>query len=187
MKTIVATDIHGITPELRALLAPLGNSVQFLSPWGSDQCPYKSEQEAVTEFIANNGIETYAKTISDAAGSAPAFVIGFSVGATSAWLHATHASCNPKSIVHLIYGSRIRDHLGRTPKCDVSAIFAEHEASFMPSELIEKLRVIGVQAEIICGTSHGFMNPNHPKYDPIHSAAQINRLLTLRPQVLTGG
>ena len=108
MKIVVASDIHGINASLRSLLAVLGDPV-ILSPWPEDGCPFASEEDAVHAFHAKNGLRSYAQKIADVVEDQPAFLIGFSVGATSLWRYIASQRCHVQSRAFLYYGSRIRD------------------------------------------------------------------------------
>ncbi|HEX3011415.1 MAG TPA: dienelactone hydrolase family protein [Syntrophomonadaceae bacterium] len=97
------------------------------------------------------------------------FVVGFSVGATIAWLCSeTPDLCDG---VIGFYGSRIRDYLKIEPKCPVLLIVAGKEKSFNISEFMEIMAAKkNVYVKQVSG-SHGFTNPSSPYYDE-HSAYQ---------------
>nr|WP_314858451.1 hypothetical protein [uncultured Undibacterium sp.] len=159
MQIIVATDIHGINDDLKALFQDFGNEIKFLSPWNKDTYPHDTEQEAVAAFHADNGLTTYQQKIAETAGQQPALLIGFSVGASSLWLHTASKNCHPASYAQLFYGSRIRDHVSLTPLCKTSLTFAEYESAFQPATLASKIIGSNVEFTIIKDTHHGFMNP----------------------------
>jgi hypothetical protein len=176
MKTIVVADIHGVTTELRAMLEPVVGDALFLSPWDSDVCPWRDEGEAVATFIARDGIATYAQKIAAAAAGEPAFIIAFSVGASAAWLHAASGGGNPHSAATLFYGSRIRDYASLKPRFDVTAIFAETEASFLPARLAGIIAGDRVRTFIEPDTLHGFMNPCSANYAAARCASHLQEL-----------
>ena len=163
MKIVVASDIHGISVELRSQLACLGPHT-VLSPWPGEGKPFASEQEAVTAFHLQDGLTSYARQIADVTQREPALLIGFSVGATSLWRHVSSPDCHPDSRAFLYYGSRIRDHLTLTPRCRTAVFFAESEPSFQPEAVVNAVINTGAQCEVIPGTRHGFMHPNSPHY-----------------------
>ncbi|MFZ6800454.1 hypothetical protein [Undibacterium sp. Di24W] len=165
MQIIVASDIHGINDDLKALFHDYGDEIKFLSPWNKDVCPYNTEQEAVTVFHAKNGLVTYQQKIAEAVGQSPALLIGFSVGASSLWLHIASQNCHPASYAQLFYGSRIRDHVSFIPRCKTSLIFAEHESSFEPKKLATELVSSQVDCSIIQESHHGFMNPRSSHFN----------------------
>lgn len=165
MKTLVITDLYGVTAELRALLAPLGDSLQWLSPWPGEGCPFPDEGAAHRAFIAEQGFAAYVRRIEEACGGEPVFLVAFSVGATAAWLHACGPDAHPDSAAVLFYGSRIREHAQMVPGFPVEAIFAEREAAFEPAALVAALERARVSCTLVPGTNHGFMNPRSPNFD----------------------
>lgn len=176
MNVIVAADIHGVSAELRSLIEPVVGEAVFLSPWETDACPYASEQEAVSEFVANIGFESYARKIALAAKREPAYIVGFSVGASAAWLHSASGDCHPDSEAMLFYGSRIRDHVSLVPGIRVTAVFAESEASFSPAQIARAIDRDKVRSFVEPGTFHGFMNPRSAHYAPAQCQAQLRTL-----------
>ena len=182
MKVVLATDIHGINNKLQTLLAELGD-VTFLSPSIEGSQPYASEQEAVAAFQQRDGLSTYQRQIADVANGQPIFLIGFSVGATSAWQYIASPECNVDSHAVLYYGSRIRDSLALVPRCAASVIFAEHEASFEPHAIASMIAKSGANCSIIAGTHHGFMNPSSANYRAdvaLEQIAILKQLITQR-------
>ncbi len=96
-------------------------------------------------------------------------VIGFSVGATVAWLCSNHEN------VHRVvgfYGSRIRQYINLIPKCDTVLIYGEHEKSFDPKDLKRNLsHYSNVLVKIVEG-GHGFADPYSTKFNK-HSFDRI--------------
>ncbi len=91
------------------------------------------------------------------------FVLGFSVGATVAWLCSNYGQLI--SGVIGFYGSRIRDYLDLTPKCKSLLFFPTIEKSFDPKEIIEVLtKKDNIQAISIKG-KHGFTDQNSNYFD----------------------
>ena len=178
MKTIVAADLHGVTAGLRSLITPFASEAIFVSPWDGGGCPFASEQQAHSALMAKNGIESYADKISAAAGNEPAFIIAFSVGASAAWLHAASGKGHPDSLATLFYGSRIRDYSALIPSFNITAVFAESEASFSPAGLAQIIASNRVHTVIESGTAHGFMNPCSPNFATRQCQLQLQRLRT---------
>ena len=176
MRTIVATDIHGVTTEIRSLIAPIASEAIYVSPWDTEACPFANEPEAVAAFICQHGFASYAAKIAAAGGQDPAYIIGFSVGATAAWLYSASGICNPQSKASLFYGSRIRDYCSLLPKCNITAIFAEIEPSFSPQQFIGNIASEQVCALVEPGTSHGFMNPRSANFAPKQCSAHLSKL-----------
>jgi len=91
------------------------------------------------------------------------FVIGFSIGATIAWL----CSKEPELCSGVVgfYGSRIRDYHEITPKCPVLLIFPTQEESFNVSGLLKLLNTKeNVYVKQLYGR-HGFADPLSPNYN----------------------
>jgi dienelactone hydrolase len=172
---IIATDIHGTSDALRSQWRSLGADITWVSPWEGDGCPHPTEEAAVQAFHAQNGLQAHADKIAQTVDQRPVMLIGFSVGATSLWLYAGSPGCHPQSRAMLYYGSRIRDHLKVKPRCPVSLVFAEHEASFEPANLVVQLQQAGVEASIIPNTLHGFMSPSARH----HQAEQVQAQMAL--------
>ncbi|KHK04069.1 dienelactone hydrolase family protein [Desulfovibrio sp. TomC] len=164
MKTFIVSDIYGLTPVVEAFAGQLDRQAVVLSPWDGEGCPFATEQEAHAAFVAGEGVAGFAARVTAAAGGEPAFLVGFSAGATAVWLHAAGAGCHPDSRAVLFYGSRIRNHLDARPRCRVQAIFAEVEAAFDPKTIIARMASENVAVHIGPGAAHGFMNPLSPGY-----------------------
>jgi dienelactone hydrolase len=179
MKLIVATDIHGPNSALCALLQNLG-TVEMVSPWGNSGVGSMSEPEAVAQFFARGGVTEYAQRIAESAQGQAAMILGFSVGATSAWHYLASAECHSNSLAVLYYGSRIRDALQLVPRCQTHLVFAEHEVSFSPIDLKEQLASEQTEFILATGKHHGFMNPMHPQFDSAYAKQQIAWLSQMR-------
>ena len=89
------------------------------------------------------------------------YLIGYSIGATIAWL------CSGEDImcdgIIGYYGSRIRDYMSITPKCPVLLIFPTEEKSFNVKELVISLKKWNVTVHILRG-KHGFSDPCSKNY-----------------------
>lgn len=182
MQCLVASDIHGITPALRSLLAPLG-TIRYLSPWDNQPPPHPDETQNVAAFHAANGLHTYAARINAALREHPSLLIAFSVGAASAWHALAHADCATHHLAVLYYGSRIRDALHLAPRCPVHLRFAERESAFRPQDILPALNAAAnTRTAILPGTQHGFMNPQLPAYDPTRAEREIRWLRQCRQQ-----
>ncbi|MDP4160944.1 MAG: dienelactone hydrolase family protein, partial [Bacillota bacterium] len=85
------------------------------------------------------------------------FLLGFSVGATAAWICSEKEPLADGVICY--YGSRIRDFQNTTPKCPILLIFAKEEKSFDVLELSCALKQKQfVDAHVLNG-KHGFSDP----------------------------
>lgn len=89
-------------------------------------------------------------------------IIGFSVGATIAWL------CSNNPLVHKVvgfYGSRIRQYTHLVPNTETILIFGEQEKSFNPIDLKACLSVYANVLINIVEGEHGFADPYSSKYN----------------------
>lgn len=170
MHIVIATDLHGVTEALRAACDQVlaGHSLHFLSPWASETNPYADEHSAHQAFVQGHGFAQYHAKIAQtvqALDGAPVALVGFSVGATAGWLYAGDRAVRADMPCWLFYGSRIRDYADQPVHvAHMRTIWAEHEASFDSLALSQTLVARGISAEIVAGTSHGFMNPHSTHY-----------------------
>jgi len=126
---------------------------------------YSQEEMAYSNFIENIGFENAAKIIKSQIAVLKShykkiFIIGFSVGATVAWLCSELEHLN--GIVGY-YGSRIRNYMDIKPKCPTLLFFPEEESSFNVNELIVMLQNKNIDVHKFAG-KHGFSDSYSPKY-----------------------
>lgn len=89
--------------------------------------------------------------------------LGFSVGATAAWLAACQGAVDGAAC---LYGSRIREHTESSPLSPALVLMAEQETAFDPRIVTTALaRLPRVIAGVYDGVRHGFCNPASPVYD----------------------
>lgn len=143
---IVLHEIYGINPHIKWIC-------EHYSAAGYDViCPdfvktrdyfdYPREAEAYQYFIEHIGFpsmvhEVKAILMKSRANYKNVFLLGFSVGATAAWICSETENVDG---VICYYGSRIRDYQKIIPKCPTLLIFAKEEKSFNVSELSCNLR-----------------------------------------------
>lgn len=102
------------------------------------------------------------------------FVIGFSVGATVAWVCSSDARID--GIVGY-YGSRIRDFLEITPHCPVLLYYGQSEKSVDVDQLTEVLQHNeNITIQRFDG-EHGFADLYSPKYDESEAKRAWNGVL----------
>ncbi|MFF5207198.1 dienelactone hydrolase family protein [Streptosporangium sp. NPDC000396] len=92
--------------------------------------------------------------------------VGFSVGATAAWL-AAGAGVLDGTVC--FYGSRIRDHLDARPAGGCLVVIAEREASFSGRVLADRLADRDEVVTRLYDCAHGFCDPGNPHYSAEHS------------------
>ncbi|WP_263559845.1 dienelactone hydrolase family protein [Paenibacillus polymyxa] len=173
---VVLHEIYGINQHIQ-------NYCSILSDENYDViCPnligketpfdYSQEEAAYAHFIKNIGFKRASYHIESLLLSIQArykkvFIVGFSIGATIAWL------CSKEKYVDGIvgyYGSRIRNYLEITPHCPALLFFPQEEISFNVDELISALDNHNIQIHKFSG-QHGFSDPYSPRYH-VHSAQQ---------------
>lgn len=119
---------------------------------------YEQEAEAYTYFNQQVGfkiVKQVERLINDLKEEyEQVIVIGFSVGATLAWLCCENSNC---AAVVCFYGSRIRDYLHLQPVCPALVLFASEDL-FEVDKVIELLSgKANLESKKITGR-HGFMD-----------------------------
>mgnify|MGYP003367327957 CR=1 FL=1 len=128
---------------------------------------YEEEELAYKNFMENVGFEKAKNEVNilieDLSRKyAHIRLIGFSVGATIAWL------CSNNPSVHKVvcfYGSRIRQYTKVIPNAETILIFGEQEKSFNPVDLKISLAAYPNVSIKIVEAAHGFADPYSPKYN----------------------
>lgn len=165
MQVMIATDIFGINNDVNQLVKRLESDevkVRVIDPYEGEKIDFQTDEEAYAFFLKHCGIDRYITLIQKELSSVvtPCVVIGFSVGAASAW-KATDGLDLSKHL-HLIcfYPSQIRHYLEVNPTCYVTVVFPESEPSFDIDNVMHQLNR---QKMVSCFKSqfkHGFMNQN---------------------------
>ncbi|MEB4783980.1 dienelactone hydrolase family protein [Paenibacillus jamilae] len=173
---VVLHEIYGINQHIQnycSLLLDEGYDVICPNLIGKETpFDYSQEEAAYAHFIKNIGFKRASYHIESLLLSIQArykkvFIVGFSIGATIAWL------CSKEKYVDGIvgyYGSRIRNYLEITPHCPTLLFFPQEEISFNVDELISALDNHNIQIHKFSG-QHGFSDPYSPRYH-VHSAQQ---------------
>lgn len=179
---IVLHEIYGINPFIQ-------DTCELLSKQNFDiVCPnllpqvtpfdYIQEGMAYKNFMAYAGFDDSAEKVKEFVKGmkdqySKIFILGFSVGATVAWL------CSEQEDVDGIvgyYGSRIRDYVEIQPTCPTLLYFSNAEKSFDVNEMIVKLDNPNVEIEVF-NAQHGFSDPYASEYD--EELAQISFMNTV--------
>lgn len=163
---VVLHEIYGINEHISDLCLNLSaqdfdvfcpDLLNGLSPFD-----YSEEEMAYANFYQNVGFDYAFRQVKYLLEECRStyeyvYVLGFSVGATIAWLCSNEFNlCNG---VVGFYGSRIRDYLEVNPKCPVLLFFPTEENSFSVESVAAKLvEKEGVLVKILQG-KHGFANP----------------------------
>ncbi|MDP1512443.1 dienelactone hydrolase family protein [Paenibacillus sp. CMAA1739] len=179
---VVLHEIYGINQHIQ-------NFCSLLSDEGYDViCPnligketpfdYSQEEAAYAHFMGNIGFEraTYhikSLLLSIRARYKKVLIVGFSIGATMAWL------CSQEKYVDGIvgyYGSRIRNYLEITSHCPTLLFFPHEERSFNVDELISTLDNHNIRVHKFSG-QHGFSDPYSPRYHEYSAQQSFSEMI----------
>ena len=178
---IVLHEIYGINQHIR------GVCNEFHTQGYDVYCPnliatsipfsYEQHEEAYSYFMHHVSFLVHTKIDTLLEKLRPHYekciIIGFSIGATIAWLCSKNPLC---SGVVGYYGSRIRDYVNIQPQCPVLLLFAQHEAAFSALHTVWETappnNIIAKRIE----APHGFCDPFSLHYT--QAAASAAQLLT---------
>jgi len=168
---IVLHEIYGINKHIMNLCKKLSKyKYDIIAPNllnAKIMFNYDQEEIAYNYFMNNIGFENAMQQIKEILCSVRShykkiYVLGYSIGATLAWLCSQTQLCD---LVVGFYGSRIRDNLAVVPKCPTLLFFPTEEKSFNVDDLIVKLsEVNNIRAKKIYGR-HGFADPFSKNYN----------------------
>ena len=163
---IVLHEIYGINPHIKWVCEHyLAAGYDILCPnfvKSRDYFDYSREGVAYQYFVKHIGFPSMVDEVQTVLMKARTdyknvFLLGFSIGATAAWICS--GTENMSAGVICYYGSRIRDYQNVTPKCPALLIFAKEEKSFDVSELTCGLgQKQFVDINVLEG-KHGFSDP----------------------------
>lgn len=169
---IVLHEINGINRHIVDAcdhFHALGHAVHCPNMLGADTTfSYEQRDAAYVHFMANVGFAAAAASIEKLAATLrpqykQVFLVGYSIGATIAWLAAGATACDG-IVCH--YGTRIRDYLAARPRCPALLIMAEQDAAFPAAQARNCFcGMPGVSLEILEG-GHGFCDAYGPAYHP---------------------
>ncbi|MGE8205624.1 dienelactone hydrolase family protein [Heyndrickxia sp. NPDC080065] len=179
---LVVHEIYGLNQHML-------NFCEILGKQGFDVfCPnmiereaafaYSEEKAAYSHFMENIGFNKALNNIRHTLSSIQnkyekIIIIGFSVGATVAWLCSEISSVN--GIVGY-YGSRIREYTDITPQCPVLLFFPEEEPTFSVDDLISKLSEKLIDIHKLKG-KHGFGDPYSSNYQKESAKKAIEEII----------
>jgi len=159
MKTIIVSDVFGVTPALVKLSEKLGADT-IIDPYKGEYMGFKDEAQAYSCFVATVGLDSYVSKLLTilASFNDKVTLVGFSVGASAIWISSTANERNVIEQAFCFYGSQIRNFTQIEPCFKVNLLFPKWESHFDVAELIEKLKnpphVNTTQVDYL----HGFMN-----------------------------
>lgn len=196
VKKIILPDIFGHTHAMTKMVDWLStNSEQtcaVIDPYESKvQVLLNDEATAYDYFMSQVGLDAYFKKTLDAlTHEKEAFeLIGFSVGATTAWRVAAQPIANLKAVT-CFYGSQIRNFATLQPLVPTKLVFPAYEAHFDVDALIKHLRLTYLKSERAHQADaawveikqlpylHGYMNPLSVNYN---AEAYLATLQALSP------
>ncbi|MEH6939092.1 dienelactone hydrolase family protein [Bacillus sp. JJ664] len=179
---IVLHEIYGINLHIR-------NFCELLSTQDFDViCPnllereqafeYSEEEIAYLNFMENVGFSDATQKIKNLLVDVKdkyqkIYIIGFSVGATVAWL------CGEEECLDGVvgyYGSRIRSYTQLVPRCPTILFFPQEERSFSVDELISNLQIKNIEIYTYFG-QHGFSDPYSTKFNEESYQNAFNEML----------
>lgn len=169
---IVLHEIYGVNPHIKWVCEQYyaaGYDVICPNFLKTEKCfDYSREKEAYQYYIDYIGFDLVLKELKETIYKSQKkfkkiFVLGFSVGATAAWICSELEGMVDGVICY--YGSRIRDYQFISPKCPALLIWAKEEKSFdvsaVTNALIEKPFV---NIHVLNG-KHGFSDPFNKNYN----------------------
>jgi dienelactone hydrolase len=179
---IVLHEVYGVNQHMQKVCEKLSkqeydiicpNLIGLNQPFN-----YDSQEEAYQYFISNIGFDSAVQKVKQVIIEAKKqykhiYLLGYSIGATIAWLCSAEENMCDGIIGY--YGSRIRDYTSIAPKCPVLLIFAAEENSFNVQELVNSIEKRNVDIHILNG-KHGFANPFSNTYC-VESFEKVEKLV----------
>lgn len=141
---VLIHEIYGINEHIKSMrkrFSGLGADVFCPDLLDTDPFPYTEEKKAYLYFMNHVGFESGAEQIGSTIRRLKrdyrrVGVLGFSVGATIAWLCSENRACD---FAIGCYGSRIRHYADIKPLCPALLIFPAEEKSFDVQSLVKAL------------------------------------------------
>lgn len=167
---IVIHEIYGVNQHMKDMCAALAEqNFNVICPNLLDQeitFDYTQEDFTYKDFMEKVGFANASRKVFYLLSNIKnqykkVFIVGFSVGATIAWLCSEEKGL---SGVVGYYGSRIRDYVEISPQCPTMLFFPKEEKSFSIDELISKLNKDHIEVHKFNG-QHGFSDLYSSKYN----------------------
>lgn len=183
---IILPEIFGqnqFIQSVAGLLASKNYQPVFLEPL-TYNFAYENKDEAHSYFLKTFGF-SFADVFTGAiAGLKLNYkrvgLLGFSVGATLAWLCCKNADSGADFVIGC-YGSRIRDFLHHQPCAPTLLLFAQND-SFVLEPVVAKLREKPLVTLEVYPASHGFMDSFGPSYHSKEAPKAFEKLLSFIDQ-----
>ena len=169
---IVIHEIYGVDKHISGVCDRLGQEkydVFCPNLLTNRQTPFKQSEEpaAYQYFMKNVGfdlakqqIEALSRQIRDQYRNC--FIVGYSVGATTAWLCSQYKQLYNGIVC--FYGSRIRDYQKLEPQCPALLFFPKQETGFEVDELLQTLTGRNNVNVAKVNALHGFTDPWSKQY-----------------------
>jgi dienelactone hydrolase len=170
---IIVHEIYGVNPHMRyfsKLIENLGMDVLCPNLYPIGISLGEREEDVYKNFFQHVGFQKAASTIKglieeNRTKYKNIYVVGFSVGATVAWLCSDHEYV---SGIICFYGSRIRNYIQMKPTTLTLLLFSNKEKSFNVDSLIKELekqenKHIHIH---LFDAKHGFANPYSKEFCP---------------------
>ncbi|MDV6377465.1 dienelactone hydrolase family protein [Sporosarcina sp. GW1-11] len=179
---IVIHEIYGINQHITDICNELATKgFDILCPNLLEQeisFDYSEEKKAYHHFIEKigftKGVNHIKKILWDNQKNySKIYIVGFSVGATIAWLCSEELSVDG---VVCYYGSRIRDYTELEPVCPVLLICPTSEKSFSVVDLVATLKEESISIRVY-DAHHGFSDPYSSVYNEVLAGAAHNTTL----------
>ncbi|MBP2655210.1 MAG: dienelactone hydrolase [Firmicutes bacterium] len=180
---IVLHEIYGLNKHVANICTKLSEcKYDVIAPNllnGKGPFSYDQEELAYSYFMNNIGVERAMNQIRQIIYSIrpkyeKVFVLGYSIGATLAWLCSDAGLCD---LIVGFYGSRIRDYLMVEPKCPGLLFVPNEEKSYDVDDLIESLnKFASIRVYKLTG-QHGFadeFSKNYNKRSTLQAAKKIS-------------
>lgn len=172
---VVFHEIYGVNQHMKTVcerLSEIGYDVTCPNLLNRDESlRYEQEEVAYKSFMsmgfaqAADKARVFLKQVKSK--YKVVYVVGYSVGATVAWLCGAENGLVDAFVAY--YGSRIRDYLDMQPQCPSLILFPVQERSFDVEELIANLRrKDNVRVRKYDGL-HGFADPQNKNYSQVAS------------------
>lgn len=190
MYVLLATEIYGRNAHVAALASRLSavGEVAVVDPYDGKPQTFADEAAAYATFLARGGHVAYAERLAGALRTTgpDAFLVGFSAGASAAWLAAANPELpRPRGLIGF-YGARIREAAGRVPRCPAVLVWPAREDHCDVDALAAKLARTPDVTCLRAPHGHGFMNPLSPQFDADGAAEGADWLGTILAAAAAG-
>lgn len=160
MRRILVADIFGKTPALEELARAVGGEAEIIDPYMGNFLDFTYESEAYVHFMKHVGLVEYSDVLKETlkSVSTPVELVGFSVGASAAWMISDGLSSEFITRAVCFYGSQIRRWRHIDPSVEVELVLPAFEPGFDVDELA---RNVSGKARVRVHKTrypHGFMN-----------------------------